>query len=558
MMQTPTPLAINKGKNNSNKEPVTPTTTYAQPQQQMPQHQMPSPDWWLNSMRNLYMLNQPPNQLGQHIPTNVNAALNNYFHNSHLGNSYLFGPSPGGQQARDVSSILSGSSTSLIEQRRGDDEEMDGGINSSKDKIENSGSRIEAETTSLKDGVATKTNTTTLDQALMSSLLGNGTAPSSTSNLKNTANHDSHSNKPNSNTFSLTKPKLETTGGDPQQDNNILKFNVTLTFRGDISRPKWESKFEIMNQLIKNFKLTSKKFAGPITVFLKNSRQIVIKGERESDFLLFDKSKASWAVNIFDKVGIDSCDIEKLYDDNPNNMLIGMTYDKLSPEGEKWIKKESRINKLRFRGGNRWDLRFNSQEARDDAKTKGFVQGGGVCFRLYDWVKQVNSWQCEKCCKWGHQVKECGSKKRICKYCAGVDEHYSDKCPYLNMPEYHKCTNCKNENGHHAGEKLECLSYITYLMSAHIREGIPIDQKYHDIKAKLEDAKKSSNSNMDSARVQAKFNEHVNTINKKLANQLSLNKEMLSNDDIEVNDYTRYCEEFIDEDVLSIYRKNKK
>ncbi len=113
----------------------------------------------------------------------------------------------------------------------------------------------------------------------------------------------------NNKTISNSNDKLAT-GGNSEQDNNIVKFTATLIFKADLDRSKWESKSEIMNQIERNFKLSNKKLAGPITVFLKNSREIVIKGERESDFLLFENSKNIWVSNAFDKVGILKCDIE--------------------------------------------------------------------------------------------------------------------------------------------------------------------------------------------------------------------------------------------------------
>ncbi len=108
-----------------------------------------------------------------------------------------------------------------------------------------------------------------------------------------------------------------------------------------MNRDKWGSKSEIMNQITKNFKLTNKKLAGSISVHLKNSKEIVVRGERESDFLLFENRRHSWVSSAFDKNQILNIEMEKRFDDNPENMLIGLSYDKLSPNGEKWLKKES-------------------------------------------------------------------------------------------------------------------------------------------------------------------------------------------------------------------------
>ena len=58
--------------------------------------------------------------------------------------------------------------------------------------------------------------------------------------------------------------------------------------------------------------------------------------------------------------------------------------------------------------------------------------------------------------------------------------------------------------------------------------------------------------------MKAKFDEQVKILNKKLADQLVLNKEMLTNYDINVNDYKQTCEQFIDKDIITAYKFNKK
>ena len=55
----------------------------------------------------------------------------------------------------------------------------------------------------------------------------------------------------------------------------------------------------------------------------------------------------------------------------------------------------------------------------------------------------------------------------------------------------------------------------------------------------------------------AKFDEQVKILNNKLADQLVLNKEMLTNDDLNVNYHTRHCEQFIDKDIIKAYKFNK-
>jgi hypothetical protein len=343
------------------------------------------------------------------------------------------------------------------------------------------------------------------------------------------------------------------TGGTTEQDSKIMKFSATIIFKSDLNRTKWESKSEIMSQITKNFRLTNKKLAGPISVFLKNNREIVIKGERESDFLLFENSKNTWVSSAFDKVPIQKCEIERTFEDNPSNMLIGYTYDRMSPEGIKWLKKESKINKVRHRGGNRYDIRFLDGASRDDAKNKGYVQGGGVILKVGDWVKQLNTYQCDKCAKWGHKLNECGNKKQTCKYCAALDEHISSECPYLNVVEEHKCSNCKNKLGHNATERLECLTFLDFYQKQCIREGVEPEKKYLEAKTRVE---KREYEEIEDKK--GKFEEQVKLINQKLADQLRLNKEMLTNEEIDVGDYTQHCEKFIDPEVLKEYKKTNK
>jgi len=53
------------------------------------------------------------------------------------------------------------------------------------------------------------------------------------------------------------------------------------------------------------------------------------------------------------------------------------------------------------------------------------------------------------------------------------------------------------------------------------------------------------------------FDEQIDIINNKLNAQLKLNKELLCNEDVNVADYTKLCENFIDADVMKLYKGNK-
>jgi hypothetical protein len=536
-------------------------------------------------------------------------SYNNFYgHGSqYLGNSFMFGTHKG---LTSLTTDISDISTSSVEIKKSDDDDMiegTGGANhlyKSNNEISKNLSNISTinhmnplaqdalQTLNHNNNHFQSINTQNLNSHMPTSLFNNfqvntfnnpqqyQNQPNLTQNTlnpplppthhndtpKTPQNHKSNSNNPPPiNTLlsstTINKNPIEnvqqlTTGGTAAQDANILKFKATLFFSRDLERPKWDSKSNIMEQLTKNFSKTKKMFAGPITVFLKNGREIVIKGERESDYLLFENSKSAWSRNIFDKTGIEACDIEKMLDNNPENMLIGISHDRLSPEGEKWIKKETRINKLRFRGGNRWDLRFEDTKSKNEAMKMGYVQGGGVIFKLMEWTKQISTSQCDKCCKWGHYGKECAGKKMICKYCAAVDTHSSDNCQYINLPDEHKCANCK-EIGHHASEKFECLSFLNYYLNICSKENVPIEDKFLKAKEKLESQKRNTRGVASGSEIKAKFDEQLDIMNNKLADQLTLNREVLANDDIDVADYTKYCEDFIDSDIVKIYRKNK-
>jgi hypothetical protein len=97
-----------------------------------------------------------------------------------------------------------------------------------------------------------------------------------------------------------------TSGGDHEQDKNELKFQVTLrTIKTIQDKKRFESKTELHKQITNNFKYFRKKIVGPITGFLRNNREIVLTGERESDHLLFTRSQ--WLHTIFDNSGIEKC-----------------------------------------------------------------------------------------------------------------------------------------------------------------------------------------------------------------------------------------------------------
>ena len=117
----------------------------------------------------------------------------------------------------------------------------------------------------------------------------------------------------------------------------------------------------------------------------KNEREILIRGERESDFLLFKHSK--WIESSFDKSIITDCITETIVQDSSDIMLIGHTYTRMSPECVEYLKRASRITNVRYRGGNRYDLRFIDSKAKENASINGYVQAGGVVLKTSEWKK---------------------------------------------------------------------------------------------------------------------------------------------------------------------------
>jgi hypothetical protein len=70
-----------------------------------------------------------------------------------------------------------------------------------------------------------------------------------------------------------------------------------------------------------------------------------------------------------------------------------------------------------------------------------------------------------------------------CKYCAALDDHSGTNCPYTNVPEEFKCCNCKNEIGHHAGERFECPAFIEFAFRACEKEKIEAEKRYLEAKS---------------------------------------------------------------------------
>ncbi len=138
----------------------------------------------------------------------------------------------------------------------------------------------------------------------------------------------------------FSKPLVS--GGNGAQDNNEVKFRISLNFVKELSH-KWSSRTMIYKMITDNYKVFGKKFVGPIEVYLKDNLTIIVIGERESDLLTFESRK--WTNKAFD--GIDfKMNIEKIVPDKEEIMLIGTTRTLISPNGIDELKKSYNISRI--------------------------------------------------------------------------------------------------------------------------------------------------------------------------------------------------------------------
>ena len=67
--------------------------------------------------------------------------------------------------------------------------------------------------------------------------------------------------------------------------------------------------------------------------------------------------------------------------------------------------------------------------------------------------------QCHNCKKYGHPIKWCQNKKRVCGFCT-ADSHHEASCPVKDDSTNHKCPNCQ---GNHTAWSTDCPVYIKQL-----------------------------------------------------------------------------------------------
>jgi hypothetical protein len=350
-------------------------------------------------------------------------------------------------------------------------------------------------------------------------------------------------------TSDMNIPKPLITGGNEAQDNNEIRFRISLNFVKDLSQ-KWVSRTVIYKMITDNYRTFGKKFAGPVEVYLKDSRTIIIIGERESDLITFESRK--WTNKAFD--GTDfKMNIEMIMPDKEEIMLIGTTRTLISPNGIDELKKNYNISRIVSKGTNKYELKFRDEKSRNLAKELGILATAGLKIRLSEWHKIFETSQCNKCLKYGHFRNECKTRMTIgnCKYCGESDSnHESAECPELHFDNNHKCINCKQKKGyatHNAGERYECEFFLEFYMSACERLKITPENKYVVAmeKVKVRDSKVSNGI--------ASNKEFMTKMNRKFANQQLLNKKLFGAD----QNYTAMCEEYLDESVMREYNTMK-
>jgi hypothetical protein len=147
-----------------------------------------------------------------------------------------------------------------------------------------------------------------------------------------------HNVTTNNNQVQVTHNEELITGGTKDQDLKPTKFTVNLTLKFELSesqKEKFSSKSEIYLQLKNNFAKFGRIMAGPVTGYLKNTKELILKGEIESDYLLFKNSK--WLKTFFDSSGIESCGVNLEIKQTMENTLVVSTFQKISPTSVNFV-----------------------------------------------------------------------------------------------------------------------------------------------------------------------------------------------------------------------------
>jgi hypothetical protein len=333
--------------------------------------------------------------------------------------------------------------------------------------------------------------------------------------------------------------------------DNELRFRVVLSFAKDLNRSKWDSRSTIFNEINMSFAAWDKKFEGPIEAYLKDTKTIIIIGERASDYDLFNARK--WSKNVFDATAF-AIKLNTITPDVPEVMLMGTTRTNISPKGEEELKKSYNISRITSKGGNKYELKFIDATARNLAMELGFIASAGVKIRVSDWKRVLEISQCHKCQKYGHFKAECKSRSRYgnCKFCGALDSnHESGDCPDIHIYEHHRCSNCRDMRGfktHNAGEKMKCEHFMNYYFSRCDSLKFKPEEKYIECHKKIKErdgtlGKKGVNNGASKK-----------DINLKMLQQMNLNRKLFGEDII---NYTAVCESELDESLMNLYHEMK-
>jgi hypothetical protein len=339
-------------------------------------------------------------------------------------------------------------------------------------------------------------------------------------------------------------------GGDSEQDERELKFKTTIKFKKDLDS-KWNSKTMLYNELVTNYESQGYKLVGSIEAHYRDSKTVVYIGDRESDFILLGRKE--WLKTAFDSRDF-VVTVNKIIKDSPSIMLMGTSRSVISPNGEEALKRDYDINRIQSKGGNKYELKFETADARNLAAELGVLATSGLKIKVQSWKKVLETNQCHRCLKYGHFKNECRVRMLNnignCRYCAEVDsKHESIRCPIIRTEDNHCCLNCKGKAGfktHNAGERINCQFFIEYYMAKCSALKIDPEEKYVESEKRIkarDTAAKQGSKTIDNT-----------VVNRKLASNMYLNRRLYGD---AVGDYTKICNEIVDESIMHEYNAIK-
>jgi hypothetical protein len=234
-------------------------------------------------------------------------------------------------------------------------------------------------------------------------------------------------------------------------------------------------------------------------------------------------------------------------------MLMGNTRSLISPNGEDALKKDYGISRIQSKGGNKYELKFETVEARNLASDLGVLATAGIKLKVHEWKKVLETNQCHRCLKFGHFKSDCRVRLNNnignCKYCAEADsKHESIRCPIIRLENSHCCLNCKGKPGfktHNAGEKMQCNFFIEYYMAKCTALKIDPEEKYIEANKRIRER--------DFLAIGRKQEDNT-VVNRKLASNMYLNKRLYGDSE---GNYTKICNDIVDDSIMQEYNAIK-